>query len=114
MVSQEGKNFGALSFGQRGEDGRAPVLREVRDRICRVISAHPGQDVDNVFRALAGEQLRLAVIVEFFEDVSFKLGVSVHLGKEFSLLGRRRGLDEIRDLRRLQAAQSPERRTNEE
>ena len=80
-----------------------PFLVELGEQIDRIVGLHPREHRRDLLVGAVLEQLPGARVLELLEQVGLELGVVVHGGEDLLSLRGGRRLDEVGDLRRVQA-----------
>ena len=84
------------------------LLLQLTQQVGGIIRRHAVQDLSRLRVCARLQELRAVLVVQLLEDVGGELDVALN-GVEYLLaLRMRRALDEVRDLRRMQAAQALE------
>ncbi len=113
IEAHQGQYLGADPGRQQIDDRLPPVLRQLGDRVGRVVGPHPAQDLGDLFVRACAEQPGGPILVEFLEDVRLQLGVLVHLPEDLGLFLLRRVLQQVGDLGRLEPPDTAERATQQ-
>ena len=98
-----------LAGRQQVQDRLPALLRQLGDRVRGVVGAHPGQHLGDLEVGAGAEQPGGQVLVELLEDVRLEFGVGAHPAEDLGLLFRRRALQQVGDLGRLEPADAGER-----
>ena len=113
IEAHQGQDLGADPGRQQIDDRLPPVLRQLGDRVGRVVGPHPAQHFGDLFVRARAEQPGGPILVEFLEDVRLQLGVLVHLPEDLGLFLLRRVLQQVSDLGRLEPPDAAERATQQ-
>ena len=94
---------------EQREDRCAPRLIELGDEVGRIVGPHLRKHRGSFGIGLVAQELDLVLGVQLLEHIGLELRVTVHRGDDLLALVVRRGLDEVGDLRGMQAAEAAQR-----
>ena len=109
MVLQQFAHLVLLAGGHEVQHGQAPLLVQLAQQVRRVVGRHL---VEHPRRLLVGtrlDELGLVLGVELLEYVGRQLGVALDGLDDLLALGMRCALDDVGDLRGMEAAQALQR-----
>jgi len=109
VEAEQGEHLGPLPGRQQVQDRLAPPLRQLRDRVGRVVRPHLGEHARDVGVGTAGEQPCRRVLVQLLEDIGLQLRVGVHPAEDLGLLLPGSFFEQVGDLRGLEPPDPGER-----
>ena len=109
VEAHQGQHLGALAGREQVEDRLAAPLRELGDRVGRVVGAHPAEHLGDLLVGPRAEQPGGPFVVKFLEDVSLQFRVGMHPAEDLGFLVLGRLLEQVSDLGRSQQPDPRER-----
>ena len=109
IEAHQRQHLGANARRQQVDDGLPPVLRELGDRVGRIVGPHPGENIGDLAVRARAEQLGRQVLVELLEDVRLQFGIRVDLPEDLGLLLLGGIFQQVGDLGRFQPPDAAER-----
>ena len=104
VVAEERAHLALLRFGQELQDGRPPLLVDLRDEVGGVVGRHGAEQLGRLGVGAGLHELDLVLGVELLEDVRLELAVLAHRLDDLLALLVRRLLDQVGDLGRMETA----------